>query len=136
MTLTNSAIRRAQPKERPHKLGDSRGLCLFIQPRGRRLWRLKYRLNGSAKKLGLGIYPEVTLTEAPAKADEAGKIIADGFDPGLEKQRAKARAQLNASNLFGDIAREYIEKRRSDGLSSAPLQKANYFLAPLSPSLG
>ncbi len=136
MTLTDTAIRRAKPKEKPYKLGDSLGLFMLVQPSGGRLWRLKYRVNGSEKKLGLGIYPEVSLTEARAKRDEARKIIANGSDPALEKQRAKVRAQLNASNVFGDIAREFIEKRRADGLSSATLEKAGYFLGHLSPSLG
>jgi integrase len=136
MTLTDTAIRRAKPKDKPYKLGDSLGLFLLVQPSGGRLWRLKYRVNGSEKKLGLGIYPEVSLCEARAKRDDARKVIAIGSDPAVEKQRAKVRAQISASHVFADIAREFIEKRRADGLTAATLEKAGYFLGHLTPSLG
>jgi integrase len=136
MTLTDTAIRRAKPKEKPYKLGDSLGLFMLVQPSGGRLWRLKYRVNGSEKKLGLGIYPDVSLSEARERRDEARKAIASGADPAIEKQRAKVRAQINATNIFGDIAQEYLEKRRRDGLSAATIEKARYFLGHLAPTLG
>ncbi len=80
--------------------------------------------------------PRSLSLRSTGQRDEARKLIANGSDPALEKQRAKVRAQLNASNVFGDIAREFIEKRRADGLSSATLEKAGYFLGHLSPSIG
>lgn len=57
MALTDTAIRNAKPREKPYKMGDSGGLFLLVQPSGGKLWRLKYRVDGKEKKLGLGTYP-------------------------------------------------------------------------------
>ena len=44
--------------------GDSLRLFLLVRPSGGKLWRLKYRINGREKKLGIGTYPEAGLAEA------------------------------------------------------------------------
>ena len=41
--LTDAAIRRIKPREKPFKLGDMHGLYLLIRPDGARYWRLDYR---------------------------------------------------------------------------------------------
>jgi hypothetical protein len=43
MPLTDAAIRRATPAEKPYRLFDERGLYLEVSPSGGRWWRLKYR---------------------------------------------------------------------------------------------
>lgn len=54
MALTDTAIRAAKPKAKPYKLGDALGLFMLVQPSGGKLWRLKYRIAGVERKLGLG----------------------------------------------------------------------------------
>ena len=115
MALTDTAIRNAKPRERPYKMGDTAGLFLLVQPSGGKLWRLKYRIDGREKKLGLGTYPEVGLSEARKRRDEARATIAAGKDPSREKQKTKARSRLSAENTFAAIATEYCQKRKRDG---------------------
>ncbi|WP_428334736.1 Arm DNA-binding domain-containing protein [Novosphingobium sp.] len=67
MALTDTAIRNAKPKEKPYKVTDSLGLYLLVNPRGGKLWRIKYRINGSERKLSVGAYPDITLSEASAR---------------------------------------------------------------------
>ena len=43
MPLTDTAIRKAKPRDKPRKLYDSRGLYLEIATRGTKAWRFKYR---------------------------------------------------------------------------------------------
>ena len=62
MPLTDVAIRNAKPREKPHKVGDTLGLFLLVQPSGGKLWRVKCRIAGKEKKLAIGIYPQVGLT--------------------------------------------------------------------------
>jgi hypothetical protein len=57
MALTDTAVKQAQPVEKPQKLFDGGGLYLFVTPEGGKYWRLKYRFGGSEKKLALGVYP-------------------------------------------------------------------------------
>jgi len=50
---------------------DSQGLYLLVNPKGSKLWRLKYRMNGVERKLALGSCPEIILAEARAARDAA-----------------------------------------------------------------
>lgn len=135
MALTDTAIRAAKPKAKPYKLGDALGLFLLLQPSGGKLWRLKYRIGGVEKKLALGTYPETSLSKARALRDQARELIAAGVDPGIEKQRAKLRAQADAGNTFGEIAREFVDKRRREGMSSSTADKSDYYVSRLGPTL-
>ena len=56
MALTDVVIKNAKPRAKPYKLGDARGLFLLVQPSGGKLWRLKYRVDGREKKLGLATW--------------------------------------------------------------------------------
>jgi hypothetical protein len=67
MALTDAKIRAAKPDEKPYKLADS-GNILLVHPNGSRYWRLRYRFLGKEKTLALGVYPEVSLSEARENA--------------------------------------------------------------------
>lgn len=139
MALTDVAIRNAKPREKPYKMGDAFGLFLLIQPSGGKLWRLKYRIEGREKKLGLGTYPDVTLSEARRRRDEARELLAAGKDPSLEKQRDKARSRVEGANTFNAIAAEYCGKRRRDGekgWAPATASRSEYLLGLLRGSIG
>jgi integrase len=139
MALTDVAIRNAKPKDKPYKLGDTLGLFLLVQPTGGRLWRLKYRMDGKEKKLGLGTYPEVSLAEARRRRDDAREMVAAGKDPSREKQRDKVRAKLDADNTFAALSAEYCKKRRRDGAKAwapATAVRSEYLLSLLNPTLG
>ncbi|HMW21954.1 MAG TPA: integrase arm-type DNA-binding domain-containing protein [Burkholderiaceae bacterium] len=89
-TLTDTAIRKASPGEKPRKLADGSGLYLEIQPSGARYWRLKYRIGGKEKRLSLGVYPAVTLADARKRRDEARALVAAGIDPSENRKASKA----------------------------------------------
>lgn len=64
MSLTDTAVRLAKPRDRAYRLSDGRGLCLLIQPSGSKWWRLRYRFQGAEQMLSLGTYPDISLSEA------------------------------------------------------------------------
>lgn len=139
MALTDVAIRNAKPKAKPFKLGDSLGLFLLVQPSGGKLWRLKYRIDGREKKLGLGTYPEVSLSEARRRRDDARELIAAGKDPSREKQREVRQARVMVGNSFASIAEEYCDKRKRDGeggWAPATATRSEYLLSQLRGSIG
>ena len=139
MALTDVAIRNAKAKDKPYKLGDALGLFLLVQPTGGKLWRLKYRVDGKEKKLGLGTYPEVSLADARKRRDDAREAVAAGKDPSREKQREKARAKLGADNTFSALSAEFCKKRRRDGAKAwapATAVRSEYLLSLLNPALG
>jgi len=79
MPLTDVSIKNAKPDSKPLKLFDGGGLFLLIAPTGSKWWRLKYRFAGKEKLLALGVYPEVGLSAARKKRDQAREKIAAGI---------------------------------------------------------
>jgi integrase len=139
MALTDVAIRNAKPGTKPVKMGDSGGLFLYITPAGGKLWRLKYRVDGKEKLLSIGAYPEISLSDARKRRDEARALIAAGKDPSREKQRAKLQSRVEADNTFQAISGEYCGKRKRDGdkaWSPATATRSEYLLSLLNPSIG
>ena len=123
MALTDTAIRNAKPKDKPYKVADSKGLYLLVNPKGSKLWRIKYRMNGIERKLALGAYPEVTLAEARVARDTARKQLAHTIDPNAAKRQARIEAAIRARNSFATVADELIEKKGKEGLTAATLDK-------------
>ncbi|MCJ2178473.1 tyrosine-type recombinase/integrase [Novosphingobium album (ex Hu et al. 2023)] len=129
MALTDVTVRNAKPREREYKLADSGGLYLLVTPSGGKLWRLKFRVDGREKKLAFGGYPEIGLSDARKRRDEARELLAEGKDPAREKQQARHLAKVSAANTFGEVAKEFLEKRRREGLSDSTADKSEYYVS-------
>ena len=110
MALTDTAIRKAKPREKPYKVADERGMYLEVMPNGSKYWRMKYRHNGKEKRLALGVYPDVSLADAREKRDQARKRLANGIDPGAAKQAEKRTARAETQDSFEALAREWFAK--------------------------
>ena len=109
--LTDTAIRKAKPTDKPLRLFDGSGLYLEVSPAGGKLWRLKYRIGGKEKRLALGAYPDTGLADARDKRDAARKLLAAGVDPGEQRKAEKAAGEERAANSFEVIAREWLAKQ-------------------------
>lgn len=139
MPLTDSAVRHAQPRDKPYKMADSEGLYIHIMPNGSKHWKMKYRFDGLEKKLSFGPYPRVSLRDARAQRDEARNMITKGIDPSYEKKRNKLRAHVSVENTFSGISREYCDKRRRDGdkaWAPSTAKRCEYLLSLLDNSIG
>ena len=111
MALTDAAIRKAKPADKPYKLSDERGLFLLIQPSGGKWWRYKYRIAGRERVLAIGIYPDVGLADARDRLAEARKLVAAGQDPSKIKKETKRQLAAQFEHSFEIIAREWHKKR-------------------------
>ncbi|OYZ15657.1 MAG: hypothetical protein B7Y35_06195 [Sphingomonadales bacterium 28-64-96] len=109
--LTDLAIKKAAPAEKPYKLADGGGLYLHVSATGAKSFRLKYRFAGKEKVLTFGQWPVVTLANARARALEAKRLLADGKDPGVEKRKATALAHVAAADTFEALALEWHGKQ-------------------------
>jgi len=71
MALTDVKVRSAKPTDKPYKLTDGEGMHLIVHPNRSKYWRLQYGFDGNQKMLALGIYPDISLSEARQRRDEA-----------------------------------------------------------------
>jgi integrase len=108
--LTDARVKAAKPTGAPYKLTDGRGLYLLVQPHGTKLWRLKYRHEGSERVYAIGVYPEITLAEARAERDRAREWIRAGKDPTIERRAQKARGAAAQASTFRAMAEEWFAK--------------------------
>ena len=90
----------------PGRHSDGRGLILLVKPSGARSWVLRYQIDGRRRDMGLGSWPEVTLSMARERALDARRSIVAGNDPLNEKAKIKKL-------LFRDAAVALIASKQS-----------------------
>lgn len=110
-SLSDAAVRNAKPKTKPYKMSDGDGLFLLVMPSGSKYWRLKYFIAAKEKLLALGVYPEVTLSDARERRMQARKVLAAGNDPSEVKRQAKHAIIQKHENTFEIVAREWHQNR-------------------------
>lgn len=128
MPLSDTTIRGLKPRERPYKVSDFGGLFVSVKPTGSRLWHFKYRIAGKEKLLSLGIYPDVTLSQARAGRDAARAQLANGVDPGQAKHDRKLKDQELRGETFERHAAAYVSKARREGRAPSTLTKMKWLL--------
>jgi len=104
--LTDTQIRAIKPAAKDIKVFDGGGLFLLVTPTGGKLWRFKYRFGGREKLLSLGTYPQISLSDARQRREEAKEQIAKGIDPSAAKKEQEA-ATLREEETFEVVAREW-----------------------------
>ncbi|MGH8209796.1 MAG: Arm DNA-binding domain-containing protein, partial [Steroidobacteraceae bacterium] len=79
--LTELQVKNAKPREAKYTLAGGRGLTLLVMPDGSKYWRLRYRLGGKRRMIGVGKpYPATTLKQVLAKTAEFRALVDAGID--------------------------------------------------------
>ncbi len=133
--LTDVAARQAKPKDNPYKISDGGGLYLLIKSTGK-YWRMNYRFTGKQKTLAIGVYPDVSLSEARKKRDDAKEQLAKDTDPSLIKAIKKQVARHTAENTFQAIALEWHAKNTHTWATSTAQNIKRYLEKDIFPWLG
>jgi len=113
--LSDTEIRRAKPKDKDYKLYDGNGLFLVVRKSGKKVFKVRYRLNSKESEKTLGEYPILSLSAAREKNIEIKKLIFDGIDPNEKKKK-------DVKKIFDDIADAYFSFKAAD-LSENYLKK-------------
>jgi integrase len=115
-----AALKRAADTGKLEAINDGAGLRLDCQPTGAGWWRFRYRFAGKAGMLSLGTYPDVPLSLARQRRDEARAQVAAGTDPSAARKADKvaqaARQTVEALEASGEalpgtfeaVAREWL----------------------------
>lgn len=129
-------VSNAKAQSRDYKLADGEGLYLLVRTNGRKSWRMNYRIAGAQKTLSFGNWPEVSLSDARERRNDARKLIARGVDPNEQQKRDRAAERLAAANTFRAVAEEWVAKNVREGLAQVTLDKIRWLLAKAYPKLG
>ena len=131
--LTVTAVNNAKPKDKPYKLSDEKGLYLFVQTSGSKLWRFDYRFLAKRKTLALGAYPDVTLADARERRDAARKQLANDVDPSESKKATKASSLGAAANSLEAVTREWAAsyfKNKSSSHQERTMRRLELYIFP------
>ena len=133
MSLTDTQIRQAKPKDKNYKLSDGRGLFLLVTHTGAKYWRVKYRIAGIEKLLSIGVYPSVSLKKARKACTDAKDLLEQGIDPSQAKKSKKIEQLQARTNNLEAIAMEWQKQqalRWSVGYSGKVLRSLKRDLFP------
>ncbi|MBP7868241.1 MAG: tyrosine-type recombinase/integrase [Acidobacteria bacterium] len=133
--LTDVKVRQAKPKDKPYKLLDGGGLFLWVTPKGSKLWRKNFLIDGRWNTLSFGAYPTVSLKEAREKRSEADKIRAGGGDPSKEKKARKAAREADQMT-FEVVARELHAQKAGHWTALSSRRFLRWMERDVFPSLG
>ncbi len=93
------------------KHADGQGLWLIKRSKGAGKWIVRLVIRGKRREMGLGPWPDVSITEARERAAEARKAVRDGADPIVE--RAKQRQAPKVVTL-AEAARGCFEAKKAE----------------------
>ena len=105
--ISDTKARKAKPREKAYRIADAGGLALEVRPSGSKIWRYRYRLNGTPGMYTIGEYPGVTIAEARERRDWARKAVADGESPREAEKRELLEHQSQPT--LQEVAQEWID---------------------------
>jgi len=108
--LTNTEVKQSRPKKKEYNLADGNGLYLRVKPNGTKLWLFNYSRPYTKKRanLSLGIYPNLTLAEARAKAQEYKGLLAKDIDPKEKRLEVEHANRLAYINTFEHVVNQWL----------------------------
>ena len=116
--LTVKGVDRIVKEAKLGLTADGDGLYLRVTKAANAGWIYRYKIAGRSRDMGLGVYPDVSLSEAREQASLARKLKQTGVDPidarkATEEQQKAERNQSRArATTFREVASDYIEGHR------------------------
>lgn len=96
---------------KPTRVSDGKGLYFVVPKFGEPYWALRYIIRGQRRQMSLGKYQDLSLADARHEAETQKKLVREGQDPLLLKERSKWANISTISELFADWYKEELVKR-------------------------
>lgn len=113
--LTDTQLKALKPKDKDFTLSDGNGLQLKIKKDGRKVWEIRYTINGKPKQTTLGTYPKLSLAGARKRREEVRVMVLDNIDPVQKRREEKEttkKEEIVKQNTFKNVSIEWVEKQR------------------------
>jgi integrase len=116
VSLTDRFLRALKTPDHRVEVGDAgcRGLSIRCTTAGVKTWTFAYNLNGRMRRITLGEYPALGLSEARGQADERRRQRNTGNDP-RAVQDAERAAQARATLTFTELCDLYVAHVKASG---------------------
>ncbi|HCE4735054.1 site-specific integrase [Vibrio parahaemolyticus] len=119
MALSDAKLRaltKGHDSKTPKKVSDRDGLAALVRNSGRVSFIYRYRFNGKAQTATLGVYPDMSLSEARAKLSECRAWLNNGRNPRTEIKLAKTafRQAVTVQDALEYWIDGYARKHRSN----------------------
>ena len=102
--LTDEIILQAPTREKPYTIRDGRGLFVLVHPNGSRYFQMRATVAGRRKLMQLGVYPQISITEARALSADRLQEELDEAESGVP-----TGAQDESGSLFMEDVPEVAE---------------------------
>lgn len=92
-------------------------MFLWVSPKGAKIWRIAYRINGKQQQVSLGDYPSLSLADARNKRDEMRATLAKGEDPIAHRRKQRPTLTIEQANdaywaTRKDLSDAYLKKSK------------------------
>lgn len=110
MKFTDKYIQSLKPKKARYDIreGQGNGLAIRCSTSGQKTWVYFYHFEGKKRRMTLGNYPAMSLSEARKRHRAAMTALSHGKDPGSERIQNKIEAK--GAPTVNLLIKEYIEK--------------------------
>ena len=93
------SIKRCKPDStKIIRLTDGDGLYLLIRPDGAKWWRFDFTFERKRKTISLGVYPDVSLSVARQRANDAREKLIAGNNPSDVRKKDRQQEQVQIEN--------------------------------------
>lgn len=118
--LTEAKVKNATPNATDYVLGDGDGLQLRVRSNGSKLWNFNYYHPVTKKRLnmGLGAYPETSLSQARKLTIDARQLIAQGIDPKEHRDNARQQQKAASEHTLRKVSEAWFELKQ-EGVTPA-----------------
>lgn len=114
--LTEAKIKNAKALEKDYVMGDGDGLQMRIRINGSKLWNFNYYHPVTKKRLnmGLGAYPEISLSQARRMTVEARELIAIGVDPKEHRDQVRQEQRAATEHTLEKVAEAWFNLKKEN----------------------
>ncbi|MCC4261483.1 tyrosine-type recombinase/integrase [Pseudomonas aestusnigri] len=112
--LTETKVKNSVPKTTDYVLGDGDGLQLRVRSNGSKLWNFNYYHPVTKKRLnmGLGTYPEVSLSQARKLTIDARQLVIQGIDPKEHRDDNRQQQKAASEHTLEKVAEAWFELKK------------------------
>jgi integrase len=114
--LTEAKIKNAKAQAKDYVMGDGAGLQMRIRINGSKLWNFNYYHSVTKKRLnmGLGAYPEISLSQARKMTIEARELIATGIDPKEHRDQVRQEQRAATEHTLEKVAEAWFNLKKEN----------------------